>query len=171
MRKTTFKPLEDDLLKVFFMITTSFDILADRWFAKKNLKPTFKKIISTKANRTSQCRRFSFLYIKIKCLFVGVGRERSPWFWRWKDHVQLTSCPYWFGLGCFGLEKKLYMQRSNWFLTSKSCRDRRSNQLVILPPSELRWAIPGYWLKADYLRVRELESYRVRILDSNIFFT
>ena len=30
-----------------------------------------------------------------------------------KDHVRLTSCPYWFELGCFGLEKKLYMRRSN----------------------------------------------------------
>ena len=35
------------------------------------------------------------------------------------------------------------MPRCSWFLTGKSCRDRWLNQLVIIPPSELRWPFPA----------------------------
>ena len=36
------------------------------------------------------------------------------------------------------------MSRWRWFLTSKSCRDKRSNQKVILPTAALRWGFPAY---------------------------
>ena len=51
------------------------------------------------------------------------------------------------------------MQRCSWYLTSKHCRGRRSNNYVILPPSELRWAFPAVamisWIRTTYLQVDE----------------
>ena len=56
-----------------------------------------------------------------------------------KYHVRLTSCPYQLRLGCFQKEKFCCVERCSWFLTGKSCRDRRSNHFGILPPVRVPW--------------------------------
>ena len=68
-----------------------------------------------------------------------------------KDHLWLTSCPYWLRLGCS--QKFCCLERCYWFLASNSCRDRRSTQFVILPPVRFPW-LEVWWLAiltSDYL--------------------